>query len=68
MAEFCLDCYNRLYEKNYREDQVELELGLCEGCGEWKTVVAWVGRPSVLRRLAGTLGWYAIRLRRKLDK
>lgn len=36
MAEFCLRCYSRLNDTNYRENDVTLddELDLCEGCGE----------------------------------
>ena len=68
MAEFCLDCYNRLHEKNYREDQVELEMDLCEGCGEWKPVVVWIGRDSKLRACRGFLGMCRVRLRQKLEQ
>ena len=38
MAEFCLDCYNKLNGTNHRKSDVTLddELDLCERCGEWK--------------------------------
>lgn len=41
MAEFCLDCLNRLEKKQYTEKDIVLseELDLCEGCGKWKRVV-----------------------------
>ena len=41
MAEFCLECYNKLMDKNYKESQVIIddELDLCEGCGEMKQTI-----------------------------
>ena len=41
MAEFCLDCFNKMNETDYAEDEVEIskDLELCEGCGEYKRVV-----------------------------
>ena len=41
MAEFCLDCWNRINGTDDEEDKYILseELDLCEGCGEWKHVV-----------------------------
>ena len=38
MAEFCLDCWNRLNETDALPGKYILskELDLCEGCGEWK--------------------------------
>ena len=40
MAEFCLDCWNKLNGTHYTPDQVWLEEDQCEGCGQWKPVVA----------------------------
>ena len=39
MAEFCLDCYNRLHGTHLTEREVSTEWDLCEGCGSWKPVV-----------------------------
>ena len=41
MAEFCLDCWNKIYGKNYTEKDYVLsrDLDLCEGCGEFKRVI-----------------------------
>ena len=43
MAEFCLECFNKLENANYTERDFILtdedDLDLCEGCGEWKRVV-----------------------------
>lgn len=39
MAEFCLDCFNRLNRTDYKESDVELDEDFCEGCGTWKPCV-----------------------------
>ena len=41
MAEFCLECWNRLNETNDPSNKyiVSKDLDLCEGCREWKNVI-----------------------------
>ena len=41
MAEFCLDCLNKLNERNDPAWRyvISRDLDLCEECGEWKHVV-----------------------------
>lgn len=41
MAEFCLDCFNKLEKANLKKRHVKLSSlnELCEGCGEYKKVV-----------------------------
>ena len=41
MAEFCLDCWNKLNgtEDTEKEYVLSGELDLCEECGEWKRVI-----------------------------
>jgi len=41
MAEFCLDCWNKINETDDDEREYILseDLDLCEGCGEWKHVI-----------------------------
>lgn len=41
MAEFCLECWNRINEENLAKYEVVLSRKpeLCEGCGEYKKVV-----------------------------
>ncbi|MBR1969728.1 MAG: hypothetical protein IKA17_05180 [Clostridia bacterium] len=41
MAEYCLDCFNKMNGTDYDEYDfvVSKDLDLCEGCGEWKPVV-----------------------------
>lgn len=41
MAEFCLECWNRINHTNDTEADwlLSKELDLCEGCGEWKHVI-----------------------------
>ncbi len=47
MAEFCLGCYNKLFEKELTDKDVELLVDLCEGCGEIKpSIVAIKKNPG----------------------
>lgn len=41
MAEFCLDCLNKINGSNHNKHYFVLskELELCEECGQWKHVV-----------------------------
>lgn len=41
MAEFCLDCWNRMHRTHGTERDYVLsrEYDLCEGCGEFRRVV-----------------------------
>ena len=41
MAEFCLDCWNRIMDTNDppKKYLISKELELCEGCGEYKHVI-----------------------------
>lgn len=41
MAEFCMDCWNKMNETedSPRRYVLSWELDLCEGCGEYKRVV-----------------------------
>ena len=62
MAEFCLDCLNKLNGRNDPKSKyiISRDLDLCEGCGEWKHVV--VMERGFERRL-GLLGWLVEKLR-----
>lgn len=53
MAEFCLDCFNKLNGTNYTKWDVELSWGkdFCEECYEFKRVVI------VVRDHRSLLGW-----------
>ena len=41
MAEFCLECFNRINGKNFSGKKYIISdyLDLCEGCGEFKPVI-----------------------------
>ncbi|MBR5155412.1 MAG: hypothetical protein IKW62_02880 [Clostridia bacterium] len=41
MAEFCLNCWNKINKTNDNERKyiISKDLDLCEGCGEWKPVI-----------------------------
>ena len=45
MSEFCLDCLNKLLNKDLEEKDVKLLPDLCEGCGEHKPTVVYVKAP-----------------------
>ena len=54
MAEFCLDCWNRINGTHYTKWDVKLSWGLdlCEGCGEMKhVIVVFRDQYSLLRWL-----------------
>lgn len=49
MAEFCLECFNRLNDTKLTEKDVLLEDDLCEGCGIVKPcVIAIEKKPKTL--------------------
>ncbi len=41
MAEFCLECWNKINGNRDKKTKYVLskDLDLCEGCGEWKHVI-----------------------------
>ena len=53
MAEFCLECLNRINETQDSPKKYifSKELDLCEGCGEWKRVVIVERKYYYLRKL-----------------
>ena len=51
MAEFCLDCFNRMNGTHYKENQVWLEDCLCEGCAEWKPCVMQLYPKPIIWRI-----------------
>ena len=52
MAEYCVDCLNKMDGTNDNERKYILskELELCEGCGEWKHVVIIERRAYYMRK------------------
>lgn len=64
MAEFCLECFNKLNGTNYSKEDVILSTDLCEGCGEVKPcVVGFKPRIPiilVLIALVGVIGYFVI--------
>lgn len=57
MAEFCLDCWNKLNKTQCTEKEYVLskELELCEECGQWKPVILRVRRIPALYTLRTAL-------------
>lgn len=48
MAEFCLECFNKMNDTDFKKHQVWLEVDLCEGCGEMKPCVYELGPKPLL--------------------
>ena len=46
MAEFCLECYNKIMGTNDPTNKyvISKDLDLCEGCGEYKHVIIRIKR------------------------
>jgi len=51
LAEFCLDCWNRINETNDSEEKyiISKDLDFCDGCCEWKHVIV-AERKHFLRK------------------
>lgn len=52
MAEFCLECFNKIHGKNYTKHDVWLETDLCEECGEIKPCIVELSPKPIIFRLA----------------
>ena len=54
MAEYCLTCFNRMNQTNYKKDVWidDEEMSLCEGCGEYKPCIIALQKKNGRRRLA----------------
>ncbi len=50
MADFCLDCWNEIFDMNETERDVVISKGytLCEGCAEFKQVIVGTRKFPVL--------------------
>ncbi|MGM9605121.1 MAG: hypothetical protein ACI3XG_08640 [Faecousia sp.] len=50
MAEFCLDCWNKINGVNDPPGKYVLsrELDICEECGEWKPVIIRIKRSVII--------------------
>lgn len=55
MAEFCLECWNKINETNdpKRNYIISKELDLYEECGELKHVIVTIRRSYYIRELIG---------------
>lgn len=53
MAEFCLDCWNKLNNTKHTADMyiIDKTPDLCEGCGEYKPTVIKRKGPGFFERL-----------------
>ena len=53
MAEFCLDCWNKISETNDPPEKyiISKDLDFCEECREWKPVIVMEKRAWIIRQL-----------------
>ena len=54
MAEYCLECFNKINKKQYKEKEVWIdyeELDICEGCGEIKPCIVNLYPKPILKRI-----------------
>ena len=53
MAEFCLECWNKINETNDPKSKyiISKDLDLCEGCGEWTYVIVMERKYYYFRKL-----------------
>ncbi len=49
MAEFCLDCYNRLNNTNLKKRDVKLSVDVCERCGQVKPTIDYIVRTDKIK-------------------
>lgn len=56
MAEFCLDCYNKLNNSNLTEDDVVLDDDFCEECAQWKECIVTIN-PKKSKKKRAYLFW-----------
>lgn len=49
MAEFCLECWNKINDTNDTKKKFILssELEMCEECGQFKQVIIWVRKRYI---------------------
>lgn len=69
MAEFCLECLEKLDQKNYPKWAVRLSWTkcLCEGCGKQKRVVLGVlERPALVVKMVVTAAMDGLGMRRAI--
>jgi len=52
LAEFCLDCWNKLNEISLTTDDVIIskDLYLCEGCGKMKNIIEIYERKNLIKK------------------
>lgn len=51
MAEFCLECFNEFFDKDFKENEVTLEMDICEGCADIKPCVMAIYPESKIEKL-----------------
>lgn len=70
MADFCIDCWNKLNSTDYPPSKFILskDLDLCEGCGKYKRVIEYEFDDELdffRRNILSIVFWRIIRIFRK---
>lgn len=55
MAEFCLECYNKVSDEHFKESDVILDMDFCEECCEMKPCIVIMRRKGFLYNWAKKL-------------
>jgi hypothetical protein len=63
MADFCLECFNKIHGTSYTHLDVLEEWGLCEECGEEKEVIMAIRGYSLLDNIIWFFHHVSYRLR-----
>jgi hypothetical protein len=50
MAEFCIECYNRIHGTDYKKGDVSCSRDLCEGCGKVKPTIDYIIRNKEIKK------------------
>jgi len=66
MAEFCLDCLNKMMGTNDPPGKyiISKEPDLCEGCGQFKPVIIQVRQRGVAEWFSGQMVYFVKRIRK----
>lgn len=64
LAEFCVDCWNRIHHTHYDETELWLETDLCEECGEVKgCIISLQRKPLVIQLCSELIRWFRSKMK-----
>ena|GEM_PF-4929436 len=70
MAEFCFECYKKYCNETAKIEELimDVNLDLCERCGEWKPTVIRVNPRFQKKESSGILPWQKNRKKKAMPK